>query len=66
MIILMEIQTTGEAAAVTPAQTFTTPEDALQAFYTACAYAVKSNVDKHTVIMVNGDGKILQLKTFNH
>lgn len=66
MLILLEIQTTGETSVLTPAKQYTNEADALQEFYTVCSYAVKSTVEIHTVMILEPDGKIYAQKTFKH
>ena len=66
MLILIEMQTNGDACAITPAKQYTNEADALQEFYTVCSYAVKSTVEIHTVLLISPDGKIYAEKTFQH
>ena len=66
MYIIIEIQKNGDTAALTPAKVFNAEADAWQEYYTSLAYAVKSTVEKHSVLMLTGDGKIIAANTFNH
>ena len=68
MYILQEIQTSnGQTALVTP-QTYSDRAGAESAFYTTCAAAVISSVEKHTVTVFTEEGfQIPELtKCFKH
>ena len=68
MFIVQEIQTSnGSTALVTPAQ-YPTREQAESAFYTACGYAVVSQVEEHTVMVYTHEGFVIPelTKCFKH
>ena len=54
--IVQEIQTTGDQTALVTPAVYTNREDAESAFYTTCGYAVKSAVEKHTVMVYTEEG----------
>ena len=57
MYIIQEIQTNGGVSALTPAVTKDDKNQALSAFFTACASACISSVEVHTVTLTDEHGQ---------
>ena len=66
MLILQEIQTTGENTALVPAQTFASRNEAEQAYHTALAAAAVSNVTVHAVVMLDEHGNVVRREAYTH
>lgn len=56
MYIIQELQTNNNVTILTPAITENDPQEAESKFLLACSYAVKSNVQVHTVICIDEHG----------
>lgn len=65
-LILIELQKNNNTVAITPAKIYNAEDDALQEFFSVCSYAVKSDVDVHTVLLLQEDGTVFAKKTFTH
>ena len=65
--IIIEIQKSNSGAcAVVPPTTFTDQRLAEQAYHTALSYAAVSQVDVHSVVMLNDVGERLKGETYYH
>jgi len=65
--IIIEAQTNNSSTAVvTPAVYENDRVEAEAVFLEKCAYARRSNLDTHTVVLLNEDGDVLARKTFNN
>lgn len=66
MYIVFEMQTNGESTAIVTPKGYNDLATAQQAFYTACAAAAVSSVERHTVMLVYCNGNVLDCKEFRH
>ena len=66
MYIIQEIQTNNGTTALVPAVTEADQEEAESKFLVTCSYAVKSEVDVHTVIWYDEHGNVLDRKVYEH
>lgn len=66
MIIIQEIQTTGDQSAVLPVLTFTDRNEAESAFHMKLGSAAISSVPVHTVIMYDEHGNVLRREFYEH
>ena len=66
MYILFEMQTTNNTTAVVTPKTYTNINDAESAAHTALAAAAISQVDCHTVILVDETGNTLRREYYCH
>ena len=65
--IVLEIQSTGESAAVLTQSYADNLEEALAKFFTVCAAAAKSSVPIHTVEIIDDQGVIVKSpEVFRH
>jgi hypothetical protein len=66
MFIIIEMQTNNNSTAVvTPIPTATQENIALQKYYTALAAAAVSNVQLHTVTLLNEEGEVIRTEKFD-
>lgn len=66
MYVILEIQTNnGTTTPLTPV-TKATKELAQQELYTKASYAAVSNVQIHTVMMINAEGQTIEKLCFKH
>lgn len=66
MYILLEIQTNDGTTALLPALTYTDSNQAESAFYQKLSYAAVSEVDVHTVILMDEHGNTLKREFYEH
>lgn len=63
--IIIEAQTSnGSTAIVTPIPVYNDPIEAEAVFLEKCAYARRSGLDNHTVVLMDADGKVIARKSF--
>lgn len=66
MYVIIEMQTNNNSTAVvTPIQTATQENTAFQKYYTTLAAAAVSNVELHTVLLLNEEGVIMRNEKFD-
>ena len=65
MFYVIELQTTASTGAVVPFS-FSDRDDAEAKYHTLLAVAAKSNVPKHTVMLLGADGFVLKSETYIH
>ena len=62
---IIEMQTTGGATTiVTPIPVYADPVEAEAVFLEKCAYARRSGLDIHTVVLMDAEGKVIARKTY--
>ena len=66
MYILIEMQTENGSTALLPALTYTDRNQAESAFYQKLSYAAVSEVDVHTVILMDEHGNTLKREFYEH
>ena len=66
MYIIQEMQTTGTTTALVTPITETDKAEAESKFLLACSYAVKSNVNVHTVIWYDEHGNVIDRRYYEH
>ena len=62
--IIVEIQTTNGTSAVVPSVVYTDAIEAEAVFLEKCAYARRSGLDAHTVVLLNNEGGTVAKKCF--
>jgi len=62
--IIIEMQTTNGQSAVVPPIAYTDAIEAEAVFLEKCAYARRSGLDKHTVVLLNDEGGTVAKKCF--
>ena len=65
MFIVIEMQTTGGVTS-TIATTYENENEAYQKFYQILSFAVVSDVDVHTAVVMNEYGAVLKADTYAH
>ena len=66
MFILLEIQTENHSTALLPALTYADLNQAESAFYQKLSYAAISEVDIHTVILLDEHGNTIKREFYEH
>lgn len=66
MYIIHEMQTTGNQTALVPAKTYTDKNEADSAYHMALASAAVSQVNVHTVMMVDEHGNTIKRDYYEH
>ena len=66
MYIIQEIQTDNGQTALVPSVLEADREEAESKFLLTCSYAVKSEVDVHTVIWYDEHGNVIDRKYYEH
>ena len=66
MFILLEIQTENQSTALLPALTYSDRNQAESAFYQKLSYAAISEVDIHTVILLDEHGNTIKREFYEH
>ena len=66
MYILLEIQTENGTTSLLPALTYTDRYQAESEFYTKLSYAAVSEVDVHTVLLIDEHGNVLKREFYEH
>lgn len=66
MFIVMEIQVNAEGKVVTLVSTYETLAQAMNKYYTILAFAVISTVPKHSAVVLDQMGVLLERNGFNH
>ena len=62
--VIIEIQTDNGTTSVVPPIAYTDPVEAEAVFLEKCAYARRSGLDTHTVILLDSEGKQIAKKCF--
>ena len=66
MYIIIEIQAGSGAAAVVPPQTFADRNAAESAMHQALSFAAVSSIEKHSVLMLDDEGHMLETRCYYH
>ena len=66
MYIVIEIQAGSGSAAVVPPQTFSDRNAAESAMHQALSTAAVSSVEKHSVLMLDDEGHMLETRCYLH
>ena len=66
MFIVMEIQVNAEGQVATLVSTYETLAQAMNKYYTILAFAVVSTVPKHSAVILDQMGVLLERNGFNH
>lgn len=66
MYAIVEMQTNGNTMIVSPVITKETRDEAEQAFHQVASFAAVSNVELHTVVMLNAQGERMKKETYSH
>ena len=67
MYIIFEIQTNnGASTVVTPIQTTETKYDAMSRYHSVLAFAATSDVDCHTAVVLDEQGRVIARESYFH
>lgn len=66
MFIVMEIQVNAEGQVTTLVSTYGTLAEAMNKYYTILAFAVVSTVPKHSAVILDQMGVLLERNGFDH
>lgn len=62
--VIIEMQTTNGSTAVVPPVAYNDPIEAEAVFLEKCAYARRSGLDVHTVVLLDNEGTVIAKKCF--
>lgn len=62
--VVIEMQTTNGSTAVVPPVAYNDPIEAEAVFLEKCAYARRSSLDVHTVVLLDDEGSVIAKKSF--
>ena len=62
--VIIELQTNAGTSAVVPPIAYTDPIEAEAVFLEKCAYARRSGLDTHTVMLIDEEGGVIAKKCF--
>ena len=66
MYTIIELQTNNGETAMTPAQFKATRDEAMSVYHGILAYACISEVQKHTVVVLDEEGKYVARECYKH